>query len=79
MYADDTTIYFNTYGFPNDHLAKPKITELDKVDVWLKHDKFVFKCRKNKRMTFHTCLKNMELIQLFIHGFLIEHVKYFNF
>ena len=35
MYADDTTIYFNTGDFPNDNSAKHITTELDKIDVWL--------------------------------------------
>ena len=39
MYADDTTIYFNTEDFPKDNLAKHIPTELDKVDVWIKHNK----------------------------------------
>ena len=39
MYADDTTIYFNTEDFPKDNLAKHITTELDKVDVWSKHNK----------------------------------------
>ena len=39
MYADDTTIYFNTEDFPKDNLAKHFTTELHKVDVWLKHNK----------------------------------------
>ena len=42
MYADDTTIYFNTKDFPNDNLHKHITTELEKVHVWLKHNK----CRK---------------------------------
>ena len=33
MYADDTTIYFNTEDFPKDNLATHITTELDKVDV----------------------------------------------
>ena len=33
MYADDTTIYFNTEDFPRDNLTKHIITELDKVDA----------------------------------------------
>ena len=31
MYADDTTIYFNTEDFAKDNLAKHITTELDKV------------------------------------------------
>ena len=47
MYADDTTIYFNTEDFPKDNLAKHTPTELDKVDVWLKHNKLSFNVEKN--------------------------------
>ena len=39
MYADDTTIFLNTEDFPKDNLTKHSTTELDKVDVWLKHNK----------------------------------------
>ena len=55
MYADDTTIYFNTEDFPRDNLAKHITTELDKVDVWLKHNKWSLNVEKTKCMTFHTC------------------------
>ena len=39
MYADDTTIYFNTEDFQMDNLAKHITSELDIVDDWLKHNK----------------------------------------
>ena len=79
MYADDTTIYFNTEDFPKDNLAKHITTELDKVDVWLKHNKLSLNVDKTKCMTFHTCQKKIELLQLSIDGKPIEHVKYFKF
>ena len=79
MYADDTTIYFNTEDFPKDNLAKHITTELDKVDVWLKHNKLSLNVEKTKCMTFHTCQKKTELLQLSIDGKPIEHVKYFKF
>ena len=79
MYADDTTIYFNTEDFPKDNLAKHITTELDKVDVWLKHNKLSLNVEKTKCMTFHTCQKKIELLQLSIDGKPIEHVKYFKF
>ena len=47
MYADDTTIYFNTEDFPTDNLAKHITTELDKVDVWLKLNKLSLNVKKN--------------------------------
>ena len=46
MYADDTTIYFNTENFPKDYLAKHFTTELDKVDIWLKHNKLSLNVEK---------------------------------
>ena len=46
MYADDTTIYFNTEDFPKDNLAKHITTELDKVDGWLKHNKLSLNVEK---------------------------------
>ena len=46
MYADDTTIYFNTEDFPKVNLAKHITTELDKVDVWLKHNQLYIKVEK---------------------------------
>ena len=70
MYADDTTIYFNTEDFP---------TELHKVDVWLKHNKLSLNIEKAKCMTFHTCQKKIELLQLSIDGKPIEHVNTLNF
>ena len=79
MYADDTTIYFNTEDFPKDNLAKHITTELDKVDVWLKHNKLSLNVEKTICMTFHTCQKKIELLQLSIDGKPIEHVKYFKF
>ena len=59
MYADDTTIYFNTEDFPKDNFAKHITTELDKVDVWLKHNKLSLNVEKTKCMTFHTCQKKL--------------------
>ena len=47
MYADDITIYFNTEDFPKDNFATPITTELDKVDVWLKHNKLSLNVEKN--------------------------------
>ena len=79
MYADDATIYFNTEDFPKDNLAKHITTELDKVDVWLKHNKLSLNVEKTKCMTFYTCQKKIELLQLSIDGKPIEHVKYFKF
>ena len=45
MYADDTTIFFNTQDFPKDNSAKHITTELDKVDVWLTMTKFILKIK----------------------------------
>ena len=72
MYADDTIIYFNTEDFPKDNLDKHITTELDKVDVWLKHNKLSLNVKKNKCMTFHTCQKKID-------GKPTKHVKYFKF
>ena len=72
MYADDTTINFNTENFPNHNLAKHITTELDKVDVWLRHNKLSLNVEKTKCMTFHT----IEQLQLSINGKPIEHVKF---
>ena len=59
MYADDTTIYFNTEDFPKDNLAKHITTELDKVDVWLKHNKLSLNVEKTKMHDFsHLSEKN---------------------
>ena len=79
MYVDDTTIYFNTEDFLKDNLATLITTELDKVDAWLKHIKLSLNLDKTKCMTFHTCQKIIELLQLSINGKPIEHVKYFKF
>ena len=46
MYADDATIYYNTKGFSKDNFAKHITTELDKVNVWLKHNKLSLNAEK---------------------------------
>ena len=61
MNADDTTMYFNTEGFPNENLAKHIITEFDKVDVWLKHNKLSLNVGKNNTWLFILGSKNIEL------------------
>ena len=58
MYAEDTTIYFNTEDFPKDNLAKHITTELDKV-VWLKHNKLSLNVEKTKCMTFTPVRKKL--------------------
>ena len=55
MYADDTTIYFNTEDFPNDNLAKHITTEFDEVDVWLKHKKMSLNVEK----TLNACFSHL--------------------
>ena len=45
MYNDD--IYFNTEDLLMDNLAKHITAELDKVDVWLKHNKLSLNVEKN--------------------------------
>ena len=67
LYADDTTIYFNTEDFPNYNLTKHITTELDKLDVRLKHTKLSLNGKK-KCITFHICPKKIELLQLPIDG-----------
>ena len=47
IYADNTTIYFNTEDCPKDNLAKHIRTKLDNVDVWLKHNKLFLNVKKN--------------------------------
>ena len=54
MYADDTTIYFNKEDFPKINLANHITTELDKIYIWLKHNKSTLNVEKTKYMTFHT-------------------------
>ena len=52
-------IIINTEDFPKDNLTKHITTELDKVDVWLKHNKLSLNVEKTKCMTFHTCQKKL--------------------
>ena len=47
MYADDTTIYFNKEDFPKINLANHITTELDKIYIWLKHNKLSLNVEKN--------------------------------
>ena len=46
MYADDTTIYFNLEDFPvhNRHIEINR--ELDKVNTWLKVNKYQYNTNK---------------------------------
>ena len=57
MYADDTTIYFNKEDFPKINLANHITTELDKIYIWIKHNKLSLNVEKNKCMMFHTIQK----------------------
>ena len=59
MCADDTTIYFNTEDFPKDNLAKHITTELDKVDVWLKHNKLSLNVQKKMHDFSHLSEKKL--------------------
>ena len=68
MSADDTTIYFNT-----EYLAKHITTDLDKVDVWLKHNKLSLNVEK---LNDFSRLSGNELLQLSIDGKPTEHGKY---
>ena len=54
MYADDTTIHFNKEDFPKINLANHITTEMDKIYIWLKHNKLSL---KNKCISFHTSQK----------------------
>ena len=60
-------------------LANHITTELDKIYIWLKHNKLSLNVEKTKCMTFHTSQKNIQLLQLSIDGKLIENVKYYKF
>ena len=39
MYADDTTIYFNMEDFPKDKFEDFVNSELENLNVWLRHNK----------------------------------------
>ena len=52
MYADDTTIYFNNEDFPKINLANHITTELDKIYIWLKHNKLSLNVEKTKCIRF---------------------------
>ena len=79
MYADDTTIYFNKEDFSKINFANHITTELDKIYIWLKHNKVSLNVKKTKCMTFHTSQKNIQQLQLSIDGKPIENLKYFKF
>ena len=46
MYADDTTIYFNMEDFPKDYFEDFVNSELEKVNVWLRHNKLSLNTKK---------------------------------
>ena len=59
MYADDTKIYFNIENFVNDNIEISVNSELEKVNVWLQHNKLSLNNDKTKCMIFHTLQRNI--------------------
>ena len=55
IYCDYCDFYID--GFPRAKLANHIITELDKIGVWLKHNKLSLNVKKIKCMMFHTSQK----------------------
>ena len=53
MLTDDTTIYFNVYGFPAIDRETVINTELNKIGTWLKLNKLTMNVDKSKTMLFH--------------------------
>ena len=53
MYADDTTIYFNLNDFPLINREVEINSELEKMNTWLKLNKFAINVDKSKCMFFH--------------------------
>ena len=48
MYADDTTIFFNLEDFSSENRTTGVNNELDKINLWLKHNKLSLNKEKTK-------------------------------
>ena len=68
MYADDTTIYFNIEDFPSVALENSVNLELEKVNVWLRHNKLSLNTDKTKCI-FHKPEKKINPISFSMNVF----------
>ena len=58
MYAGDTAIYFNKEDFQKINLANHITTELDKIYIWLKHNKLSLNVEKKMHDVSHQSEKH---------------------
>ena len=79
MYADDTTIYFTLEDFTPVNIEQTISHELDKVNIWLRHNKLALNTEKTKCMTFHTRQKHVDVLNFAINDKQIENVSSFKF
>ena len=79
MYADDTTIYFNSEDFDSNNYEYEINVELQKVSMWLKKNKLSLNLDKTKLMIFHRQQKRVKELNITINGTIIERVQSFNF
>ena len=79
MYADDTTIYFNSEDFDQNHMQTEINSELNKFNLWLNLNKLSLNANKTKLMVFHRKQKQIKNINISIDNIQIERVHSFNF
>ena len=79
MYADDTTIYFNLEEFDPTFVEAEITKELEKVNFWIKLNKWFLNTQKTKLMIFHRKQKKVRVINLSMDNNQIEQVSVFNF
>ena len=79
MYADDTTIYFNSENFTQQNLNKEINCEIEKINTWLKVNRLSLNLQKTKLMIFYRKHKHIQNINIVINGMHIERVESFNF
>ena len=77
MYADDTTIYFNSDDFPLVNREIEINCELEKVNTWLKLNKLAINVDKTKCMFFHKG-RSVTPLQFSMNNRAIDVVENFN-
>ena len=68
MYADDTTIYFNTEQFSNGNLQNEISNELSKLNTWLKQKWLSHNADKTKYMIFHARQCKITTVPISMNG-----------
>ena len=91
MYADDTTVYFNLEDFQKKDRNVHIDNELEKINIWLRHNKLTLNVEKTKCMQFqkrrtvdpinlNICNKPIDVVSqfTFLGTLLDEHISWKN-